>query len=141
MCIILDVNMLSKFKKQADEDMRLVWNWLQKKNSKIAYATTEKFKDEWIRGGGDSLMRELERNKKLKLVSNQDVLNEQNEVERKIESNDSHIIALARVAQVKVLVSQDRSLINDFTNRELVAGGKVYQRAEHAHLLNRLRCP
>ena len=69
-------------------------------------------------------MRELERNKKLKLVSNQDVLNEQNEVEGKIKSNDSHIIALARVAKVKVLVSQDRSLINDFTNRELVTRGK-----------------
>ena len=141
MCIILDVNMLSRFKKHADEDMRHVWNWLQKKNSKIAYSTTQKFKDEWKRGGGDSLMRELERNKKLKLVSNQDVLIEQSEVEGKIESNDSHIIALARVAQVKVLVSQDKELINDFTNRELVARGKVYQRAEHAHLLNRLRCP
>ena len=141
MCIILDANMLSRFKKHADEDIKPVWDWVYNRNGKLAYATTEKFKEEWTRGGGDSLLKELQRIKKLKPVSAQNVLEKQNELENQIKSNDPHIIALAVVANVKVLVSQDEALITDFTNRELVIRGKAYQRAEHAHLLTSARCP
>ncbi len=140
MCIILDANMLSRFKKRADEDMRPVWHWLSKENSKIAYSTTEKFKDEWTKGGGGNILRELERSKKLKSVSNECVLEIQKELEDRIESNDSHIIALAIVAKAKRLVSSDRDLCTDFKNSNLV-GGKVYQNKTHAHLLRRYHCP
>ena len=140
MCIILDANMLSRFKKRADEDMGPVWHWLSKEHSKIAYSTTEKFKQEWTKGGGDNLMRELDRSKKLKSVSNECVLEKQKELEGKIKSNDSHIIALAIVAKAERLVSSDRDLCTDFKNPNLV-GGKVYQNRSHAHLLRRYRCP
>ncbi len=141
MCIILDANMLSKFKKRADEDTKPVWNWLHNRNGRIAYATTEKFEEEWTRGGGDVILKELQRIKKLKAVSAQDVLEKQNELKGQIRSDDPHIIALAIAANVKVLASQDRALIGDFTNRDLVERGRVYQRAEHAHLLHGVRCP
>ena len=140
MCIILDANMLGKFKKRADEDMGPVWHWLSKEHSKIAYSTTEKFKNEWTKGGGDNILRELERSKKLKSVSHEYVLEIQKELEGKIESNDSHIIALAIVAKAKRLVSSDRDLCADFKNSNLV-GGKVYQNKTHAHLLRRYHCP
>ena len=140
MCIILDANMLSRFKKHADEDIKPVWDWLRKENNKIAYSTTEKFKQEWTKGGGDNLMRELDRSKKLKSVSNECVLEKQKELEGKIKSNDSHIIALAIVAKAERLVSSDRDLCTDFKNPNLV-GGKVYQNRSHAHLLRRYRCP
>ncbi len=140
MCIILDANMLSRFKKRADEDVGPVWHWLSKENSKIAYSTTEKFKNEWAKGGGDNLMRELERSKKLKSVSKEYVLEMQKELEGRIESNDSHIIALAMIAKAKRLVSGDRDLCTDFKNPNLV-GGKVYQNKTHVHLLRRYRCP
>ena len=141
MCIILDANMLSRFKKRADEDIKPVWDWVYNRNGKIAYSTTEKFKEEWTRGGGDNVLKELQTIKKLKPVSAQDVQEKQNELEGQIRSNDPHIIALAIVANVRVLVSEDRTLIDDFTNRDLVARGRVYQRAEHAHLLTNARCP
>ena len=85
-------------------------------------------------------MRELDRSKKLKSVSNECVLEKQKELEGKIKSNDSHIIALAIVAKAERLVSSDRDLCTDFKNPNLV-GGKVYQNRSHAHLLRRYRCP
>ena len=118
--------------------MQPVLNWLARKNGKIAYSNTEKFKREWKKGGINYL--DLFRNGELKLVSDQEVLEEQGKLGDEIESNDAHIIALARVAEARVLVSGDRDLCADFKNRSLV-GGKVYQNRAHAHLLSRYRCP
>ena len=64
MCIILDANMLSRFKKHADEDIKPVWDWVYNRNGKIAYSTTEKFKEEWTKGGGDNVLKELQTIKK-----------------------------------------------------------------------------
>ena len=50
MCIVVDANMFGAFKDPANEDMKPVWNWLQKENSKIAYSNTKKFEEEWERG-------------------------------------------------------------------------------------------
>jgi len=52
-------------------------------------------------------------------------------------SNDTHIIALARVAGVRLLCSRDQALHTDFSNKKLVDGprGKVYQNASHKHLI------
>ena len=132
--------MLGRFKKRADEDIKPVWDWVYKRNGKIAYSTTEKFKEEWTRGGGENVLKELQTTKKLKPVSAQDVLEKQNELEGTIKSNDSHIISLAIVAKAKRLVSSDRDLCTDFRNPNLV-GGKVYQNKTHVHLLRRYRCP
>ncbi len=52
-------------------------------------------------------------------------------------SNDVHIIALARVAEVRLLCSRDQALHTDFTNAELIKSprGEVYQNASHQHLI------
>jgi len=52
-------------------------------------------------------------------------------------SDDPHIIALARVSGVRLLCSSDGALQTDFTNHLLLSPrGRVYQRAEHAHLID-----
>ena len=140
MCVILDVNSIGKFKDPADEDMEPVWNWLDRRNGKIAYASTKKFEEEWERGGGIQLRRELQRRDKLKEIPAQDVQEKAKELEGKIESDDPHIIALAIIANVKVLVSNDRTLHEDFKNRNLV-GGRVYQTKSHSRLLRKDTCP
>ena len=53
------------------------------------------------------------------------------------ESDDPHIIALARVANVKLVCSHDKTLHIDFTNPKLIRQGKVYQTAEHEHLIDK----
>ena len=78
---------------------------------------------------------------KLKLVSRQWVQEKENELNGKIASNDEHVIALAIIANTKILVSGgDKKLHEDFKNPELV-GGKVYQQKSHSHLLTKNTCP
>ena len=143
MCVILDANTFHKFKNLADEDMEPVWKWLDSKNGKIVYSNTEKFVDEWERGGMSHLRDQMMRAGQLKLVS-EGVQEKADELEGEIASNDEHIIALAIVSGVKVLVSYregDSDLFTDFKNRQLV-GGKVYTRKAHARrMLTKDTCP
>ena len=132
-----------KFKNPTDEDMAPVWKWLDDKNGKIVYSNTEKFVDEWERGGMGHLRDQMMRAGQLKLVS-EGVQEKADELEGEIASNDEHIIALAIVSGVKVLVSYregDSDLFTDFKNRQLV-GGKVYTRKAHARrMLTKDTCP
>ena len=142
MCVILDANTFHKFKNPTDEDMAPVWKWLDDKNGKIVYSNTEKFEDEWERGGMSHLRDQMMRAGQLKLVS-EGVQEKADELEGEIVSNDEHIIALAIIAGVKVLISYregDRDLFTDFKNREFV-GGKVYTRKSHARMLTKDTCP
>lgn len=51
-------------------------------------------------------------------------------------SNDTHVIALARLSGVRVLVSDDSDLQRDFKNRRILfPRGKCYKNASHAPLL------
>jgi len=51
-------------------------------------------------------------------------------------SNDTHVIALARVSHCRLLCSQDRSLQQDFKNQRLInPRGSVYGGNSHNHLL------
>jgi hypothetical protein len=55
-------------------------------------------------------------------------------------SDDEHIIALARVSNVRLLCSHDQDLHADFTNLQILKPrGSVYQRKSHRHLI-RLHC-
>lgn len=54
-------------------------------------------------------------------------------------SNDTHVIALARVARARLLCSADQGLHTDFKNKRLIdkPRGRIYQNATHDHLLKR----
>ena len=144
MCIIVDTNTFHKFKEPDNEDMEPVWTWLEKRDGKIAYASTEKLEDEWDNGGMQNLRNQLRQAGKLKVVSSEDVQEKADELKGEIESDDEHIIALAIVARVKVLVSYregDRDLFDDFRDKNLV-GGRVYTRKAHAQrMLRKDTCP
>jgi hypothetical protein len=52
-------------------------------------------------------------------------------------SNDTHILALARVSGARTLYSTDHGLHLDFKNPEIInkPHGRIYQSSDHAHLL------
>ncbi len=54
-------------------------------------------------------------------------------------SNDTHVIALARVARARLLCSADQALHIDFKNKKLIdkPRGRIYQNATHDGLLKR----
>ncbi len=56
-----------------------------------------------------------------------------------LESDDPHIIAIARVSGARLLCSRDQALHADFCNPGILnrPRGKVYQNSSHAHLLTR----
>ena len=142
MCIVVDANMFGQFSDPANENMEPVWNWLRKKNGKIAYSNTKKFEEEWEKGGMTGLIKLLRQSGQLKEIPSQEVETKENELNRTgtIRSDDPHIIALAIIANIKVLVSNDRRLHEDFKNRNLV-GGRVYQTKSHSRLLRKDTCP
>lgn len=80
----------------------------------------------------------LERAGRAYAVSNDLVDEEENVVasSESMASNDTHIVALARVANIRLLATNDKALQSDFTNTKLLQPkGRVYQRPAHAHLL------
>ena len=149
MCVILDTNTFSRFRDPNDENMEPVREWLRRKNGKIVYSNTEKFKKEWRKGGMEHWIKERTRASQFKLVT-EGVQEKENELKGKIKSDDEHIIALALVTGVKVLVSYseskkgqkgDTDLFDDFRDSSLI-GGKVYTRKSHArHMLTKDTCP
>lgn len=138
MCLILDANKYSDFLDPRNEDMEPVRNWINKKKGKIVYAPTEKMKTE-LENHQRMKMRFSEYRKagKIKLADSE-------EVDRKISklpeisSDDKHVIALAIVSNVKLLVSEDQKLQDDFKE---IARGKIYKNKSHKHLLKSDICP
>lgn len=139
MCIVLDASRFGKFQRRTDENMKPVRDWVLYGNGKIAYSPTKDLKREWDKGA-PRLWRRLHRSAKLKLVSKNRVQRTQAELEGEIQSNDAHIIALAIVAEVKLLVSNDNDLCSDFMNPDLV-GGDVYQTKDDQEKLTEVFCP
>ena len=139
MCIVLDASRFGKFQQAADENMKPVRDWVYRGNGKVAYAPTQDLKREWDKGA-PKLRSQLQRRAKLKLVSQNRVQRKQAELEGKTQSNDAHIIALAIVAEVKLLVSTDKDLCLDFMNPDLV-GGEVYRDKDDQAKLAKIFCP
>ncbi len=139
MCIVLDASRFGKFQKPADENMKPVRDWVFRGYGKIAYANTEDIKREWDKEA-PKVRTQLQRRAKLKLVPTNAVRIKQAELEGKTKSNDAHIIALAIVAEVKLLVSDDNDLCCDFSNPDLV-GGEVYQTKDDQDKLTEVFCP
>lgn len=131
MCIIIDANEVKKLLDVNNDDMEQVRIWLSK-SGKIVYSISGNSRQE------RELYRyfphrflEYSRANKLIRVNHSDVEEEIKNLP-KLKSNDPHIVALARLKNVKVLVSGDKKLHNDFKK---IAGGGVYQRKKHKHLL------
>ena len=135
MCIILDANCQSDFVNRHD-DMKPIHNWIDNRGGRIAYSATGRFQEEST-GIFIKKLRELSRAGKTKLIDSGKVEEKQHALPE-LESDDSHIIAMALVANVKILVSRDEALHKDFKN---IARGKVYQNAGHKRLLKPDTCP
>ena len=137
MCLILDTNKYGDFLNPDNADMQPVRKWLDGRG-KIAYSPTQKFESELtkqMRSQFD-LYRDVG---KMKLVNESTVQGVQNNLTN-LKSDDPHIIALAIVAKVKLLVSGDKDLHDDFKDHPSIKG-KVYQNQDHEKLLTPDLCP
>lgn len=140
MCLILDANKFHGFVNQ-DADMLPVKNWIDNKGGKIAYSPTEKFEKELNKTKKmKSLFDAYRKSGKIKLFDEREIEHKKSQLSG-LTSDDPHIIALAQVANVKLLVSGDKNLHADFKNEEFIKNGKVYQTKNHSKLLSQSTCP
>jgi hypothetical protein len=148
MCLIVDVNIAPNvLLTDHDPDFLHVHNRLfatKGPTAKLVYGG--KLVEEYGHNEGiRRILRELDRAGRTRKIPDEDVENECVVVEsmNECQSNDHHIIALARVGKVRLLCSRDHALIADFTNKKLLDSprGKVYQYASHRELLTRFCKP
>lgn len=141
MCLILDANKYSDFLNPNNQDMKPVRDWVENLRGKIAYAPTQKMESEL---NEHKKMRkkfdDFRQAGRIKLFSKDKVQSAMKNLQN-LKSDDPHIIALAQVSGVKLLVSGDTNLHKDFSNRNLIKKGSIYQTKEHKHLLKRDLCP
>jgi predicted nucleic acid-binding protein len=141
-CVIIDTNLAARVLIQDDPEFEPVKAHLfrnKKPRVQIAYGgrlVEELFANLEIR----RVMARLVRLGRAKQVRDEKIEEEQRRLLRLgiCTSNDIHVIALARAAPARVLISLDRGLHRDFTNPRILANprGKVYQKRRHAKLLN-----
>ncbi|MDE2846650.1 MAG: hypothetical protein OXO51_08100 [Gemmatimonadota bacterium] len=118
-------------------DMQPVRKWMEGLG-KIVYAPTEKLRSELY--SHQKMRKQFDvyrENGKLKQINPHEV-DAKKESLSGLKSNDPDVIALALVADVKLLISGDRNLHEDFKS---IVQGSVYQNRKHCHLLKPDTCP
>ena len=140
MCAILDANMFGKYVDPNNKDMKPVKRWIEKGGGKFAYSPTDKLKKELNKSRDITRLFALYRDNQVTYFDKDEV----EAAEKKLKglaSNDSHIIALAQVANVKLLISCDKDLRRDFKDNRFIKHGKLYSYQARKSLLRRNTCP
>jgi hypothetical protein len=136
MCLIIDANVAHEFNAPMTDDAKPIQRWIDKRKGQIAIGgqLTKELTKTKLR----SLLLELYR-ANIAVVYNKEKLEAEEKAVSRLglcESNDVHVLALARVSGARVVFSKDGPLATDFTNVRIVTPrGRVYKRAAHAHLL------
>jgi hypothetical protein len=142
MCIVIDANVAHHFNANND-DAILVRDWIEAKPGRLATGgrnVAELSQHAWMRRWFVTLIRAG----RLKRISDSDVTAEEQRLFRSgiCQSDDPHIVALARRSGARILYSHDQALHQDFGNKDLIDNprGSVYQCANHKHLLDDRNC-
>lgn len=145
MCIIIDKNKHGPFLQEPPtEDMQPIHDWIRKQGGKLVYSTGGKFSEEFS-GRAKARLDVYRQLNIAKLIPYEEVEKKLNKLDMDLlKSDDPHIIALALAANVNLLYSSDRNLIDDFKNTSIMGTGnkgKIYSSAKNKNLLNRDTCP
>jgi predicted nucleic acid-binding protein len=134
MCLIVDANVCSVLFKQtkdtAYEKLRSVIF-----SNRITLVHGGKLTEEYHKAGVLNVIALLAQSGRAFKVSNELIDRQLMEIADSCESNDSHIIALARAdrLQARVLVTNDQALQRDFKNKSLIDNprGTIYSPSRH----------
>ncbi len=124
-----------------NEDMQFIHDWLNANSGRIAYTTYGKYGKELFKMGIFKKWLSIYKNsQKAKLIDPDECAHAEKEFPpHKIISDDPHILALAKVGDIKILCTSDKKLKMDF---EQHIKGEVYETKEDEDaLLNSPPCP
>ncbi len=143
MCIIVDANVISRvLLRPLDPDFAPVNARLfaaSGRITKLVYGG-KKLREEYHRVRSVvGIISQLDRLGRIRIVPDGEIDAEEKSLIEggDCESDDEHILAVARIAHVRVLVSHDQELHSDFKNHKFLSSprGRVYQNADHTHVL------
>ena len=107
------------------------------------YSDGGKFGKEMSWPAKTRLMR-LNQAGKAKLIPSKKLVVTERELltQEKTRSNDLHILALAKVSGARLLFTEDKNLMEDFKNTQLINNpkGRIYSRASNKDLLTDSEC-
>ncbi len=143
MCIIIDTNKMPAFLKgPSSEDMQPIHTWLSIRGGSFVYTTDGRYGEEL-----KFLKKRLEvyvRNGHARVFTEKQIAPEEDYLEnlKQHESNDIHILALARASGARLLYTGDKALIADFGNKEIINNpkGKIYSGSRNKNLLRADLC-
>ena len=133
MCVIIDANQLGNFVNTdiASSGMGRLREWIEKRG-KIVYPTSGKYADEIHKHAkAKRKLKEYVRGGNAKIVDGKACENAAREFDSHgINSNDAHILGLAKVSHATLLCTKDHDLKGDF--KRLIRGGKIYPSSKKA---------
>lgn len=136
MCIIIDAN-IAALVFSPSNDFKPLIDWLEREGKMVIGGRLSEEIDQihTVR----RFVRALLQAGKARVIPSGVVEQETSSIAGACESNDPHIIALARVGGARILCSHDKTLHRDFGNPALISNpqGHIYQNAGHAHLLRK----
>ena len=142
MCIIIDADVASNLQPPSS-DAKPVIDSIQKR--KMLLVIGGKNTEELILNKKvGQWLAELYRSNMVRIILEPDIEREEHILlglgQR--QSNDDHILALARASGARLLFSRDNDLAQDFKNRIFLnePRGSVYKKRAHAHLLRSAVC-
>ena len=136
--MIVDANVLGMFLLQPkNPDTAPIHEWLQRGWGSIVYSAGGRFETDIVSRNRERLAG-LVRAGRARLVPWERVEPHQAGFGN-IRSDDPHVLALARAADVRLLYTRDRRLRRDFRDRQLI-GGAIYRDRRDAGLLTEDAC-
>ena len=143
MCMIIDASRLGTFfAEPMSPEAVPIHRWLNRGRGTVVYSTEGKFRTEIV-GNVKRKLTDLVRDGRANRVSKARLAQHLNAIAQlPIQSNDPHVLALARASRARLLYTADQALIDDFKNAQLInhPRGKVYTRASNAGLLTNDAC-
>lgn len=142
MCIIIDANKIGDFFNDPPaKDAEPIRIWLDKKGGKLVYPTYGKFAKE-LKSVRSNLLEFFRKGAAIPIKYSNSIDSDEKELKNRCESNDAHILALARASGARLLYTADKDLITDFKNENIINDpkGKIYSNASHKHLLRKDMC-
>jgi hypothetical protein len=140
MCIIIDANQAHLLLDDSVAALRPVKDWLfSGKKTGILVIGGKNFIELTKIRGFTRLLRALDEAGRVRKIPKLQIEKEETVLKEACNSNDRHIVALARISGARVLCTNDKSLCSDFLNRALIfrPGGHIYKDETHGHLLRK----
>lgn len=144
MCVIVDANRMGDFlSRPMRPDSEPIDRWLRRRRGKLVYSTGGRFTREMSYVKKRQFLDYVRAGYTLLVPSDTFAEDERSLREGgSLESDDAHVLALARESGARLLYTHDSPLMRDFKDKGIIDAprGKIYSGAQNAGLLSSKIC-